>query len=65
MPAIVEFPHVLSEATEYFAELFSNKPQQKHFAEYLTGQMDAENNFIGLQFGTLAPWHPGTLPYVA
>lgn len=46
MPAIVEFPHVVAEAVEYFSGLFSNQPQRDHFAEYLTGLMVAKNKTV-------------------
>jgi hypothetical protein len=46
MPAIVEFPHVVVEAIERFADLFSNQPQRQHFAEYLTGLIVAKNKTV-------------------
>jgi len=46
MPAIVEFPQVVREALEQFAELFSCEPQRQHFAEYLTGLMVARNKSV-------------------
>jgi hypothetical protein len=42
MPAIVEFPQVVSEAVAEFGDLFSCEPQRRHFAEYLTGLMVRE-----------------------
>ena len=46
MPAIVEFPHVVAEAIEYFADLFPNQPQRQHFAEYLTGLIVAKSKTV-------------------
>ena len=46
MPAIVEFPHVVAEVVERFADLFPNKPQRQHFAEYLTGLIVAKNKSV-------------------
>ena len=33
MPAIVEFPQIVVEASPDFADLFSCEPQRRHFAE--------------------------------
>jgi hypothetical protein len=41
MPAIVEYPQVVREAVDEFADLFTCEPQRRHFAEYLTGLMIA------------------------
>ena len=46
MPAIVEFPKVVQDATRDFGDLFSCEPQRRHFAEYLTGLMIAQNKTI-------------------
>jgi hypothetical protein len=46
MPAIVEFPHVVAEAVDRFAELFPNEPQRRHFAEYLTGLIVAKSKTV-------------------
>lgn len=46
MPAIVEFPHVVVEALDRFADLFPNQPQRQHFAEYLTGLIVAKNKTV-------------------
>ena len=46
MPAIVEFPRIVAEAIERFADLFPNQPQRQHFAEYLTGLMVARNKTV-------------------
>jgi DDE superfamily endonuclease len=37
MAGIVEFPTVVQEALQEFADLLPNEPQRRHFAEYLTG----------------------------
>ena len=46
MPAIVEFPTVVKEALEEFGPFFDNEPERKHFAEYLTGLMIANDYII-------------------
>ena len=46
MPAIVEFPKIVEDALQYFADLFSCEPQRRHFAEYLTGLMVAQNKTV-------------------
>ena len=46
MPAVVEFPQVVAEALEYFADLFPNRPQRDHFAEYLTGLIVARKKNV-------------------
>ena len=46
MPAIVEFPQVVLKALSEFGPIFANEPQRKHFAEYLTGLMIAQNKTI-------------------
>jgi len=46
MPAIVEFPDVVAEALDRFADLFPNQPQRRHFAEYLTGLIVAKNKTV-------------------
>lgn len=46
MPPIVEFPHIVAEVIEHFADLFPNQPQRQHFAEYLTGLMVAKNKTV-------------------
>lgn len=46
MPAIVEFPKVVQDAVRDFGELFSCEPQRRHFAEYLTGLMIAQNKTV-------------------
>lgn len=50
MPAILEIPQVIEDSLEKFADLFANGPQRRHFAEYLTGLMVANNKTIsGIQ----------------
>jgi len=46
MPAIVEFPTVVSRALEEFGPLFGNEPSRRHFAEYLTGLLVAERKNV-------------------
>jgi hypothetical protein len=46
MPAIVEFPQIVEDEAERFAELFANEPQRRHFAEYLTGLIVAANKTV-------------------
>jgi hypothetical protein len=46
MPAIVEFPKVVQDAAREFGDLFSCEPQRRHFAEYLTGLMVAQNKTV-------------------
>jgi len=46
MPGIIEFPQVVREAVERFADIFANQPQRRHFAEYLTGLMIAERKSV-------------------
>ena len=46
MPAIIEIPHVVAQSLEHFADLFSNEPQRRHFAEYLTGLIVANNKTV-------------------
>ena len=46
MLAIVEFPSVVSKAIEDYGDLFWCGRQRKHFAEYLTGLMIAENKTV-------------------
>lgn len=50
MPAILEIPQVVEDSLEKFADLFSNGPQRRHLAEYLTGLMVANNKTVsGIQ----------------
>ena len=46
MPAIVDIPQVVKDARDEFADLFSCEPQRRHFAEYLTGLMVAQNKTV-------------------
>jgi hypothetical protein len=46
MPAIVEFPSIVKEALEVFGPFFSNEPERKHFAEYLTGLLIAHKKNV-------------------
>lgn len=46
MPAIVEFPRVVEDAVERFADLLPNQPQRRHLAEYLTGLIVAKNKSV-------------------
>lgn len=46
MPAIVEYPTVVVEALEQFADLMPNEPARRHLAEYLTGLMVAERKNV-------------------
>jgi hypothetical protein len=46
MPAIVEFPQVIVEVVERFANLLPNEPQRRHLGEYLTGLVVAENKSV-------------------
>ena len=54
MPAIVEFPKVVQDAVWNFSDLFSSEPQRRHFVEYLTGLMIAQNKTITGINGELA-----------
>ena len=46
MPAIVEFPRVIADVLDRFADLFPNQPQREHLAEYLTGLIVAQNKTV-------------------
>lgn len=46
MPGIVEFPQVVAEAKDYFADLFMCEPQRQHFGEYLTGLLLAQRKTV-------------------
>ena len=46
MPAIVDFPTIMQEALALFGDLFDTEPARRHFAEYLTGLIVAENKTI-------------------
>lgn len=50
MPTILEIPQVIENALDQFADLFANQPQRRHFAEYLTGLIVANNKTVsGIQ----------------
>jgi hypothetical protein len=46
MSAIIQFPKVVEEALEKFGKFFTNEPERKHFAEYLTGLMIARKKNV-------------------
>jgi hypothetical protein len=46
MPAIVDFPTIVQDALAIFGDLFDTEPARRHFAEYLTGLIVAENKTI-------------------
>jgi DDE superfamily endonuclease len=46
MPVIVDFPTIVQEALALFGDLFDTEPARRHFAEYLTGLIVAENKTI-------------------
>ena len=46
MPAIIEFPTVVTEAVAHFGHLFANEPERVHLAEYLTGLLVAEKKNV-------------------
>ena len=46
MPTIVDFPTVVQEALAVFGEVFDTEPARRHFAEYLTGLIVAENKTV-------------------
>jgi DDE superfamily endonuclease len=46
MAGIIEFPQIVQDALEQFADVFANEPQRQHFADYLTGLMIAERKTV-------------------
>ena len=46
MPAIIEFPTLVQHAVEQFGTVFANEPERRHFAEYLTGLLVAEQKTV-------------------
>jgi hypothetical protein len=46
MPAIIDFPQIVADERERFADLFANEPQRRHFAEYLTGLIVARTKTV-------------------
>lgn len=43
MPTTVNFPTIVQAALAIFGDLFDIEPARRHFAEYLTGLIVAEN----------------------
>lgn len=49
MPGIVEFPTIVQLAAQQFGAVFTNEPERRHFAEYLTGLLvAAKKNVSGI-----------------
>jgi len=46
MPTIVDFPTVVKDALAVFGDVFNTEAARRHFAEYLTGLMVAENKTV-------------------
>jgi hypothetical protein len=46
MPTIVDFPTVVKDALAVFGDVFDTEAARRHFAEYLTGLMVAENKTV-------------------
>lgn len=46
MPTITEFPEIIQDVREKFADLFSNEAQRDHFAVYLTGLIVSQNKTV-------------------
>jgi DDE superfamily endonuclease len=46
MPGIIEFPTIVQQAVNQFGSIFSNEPERRHFAEYLTGLLVAEKKNV-------------------
>jgi hypothetical protein len=46
MPAIVDFPTIVQEALAVFGDVFDTEAARRHFAEYLTGLIVAENTTV-------------------
>jgi hypothetical protein len=46
MPTIVDFPTIVQEALTVFGGVFDTEAARRHFAEYLTGLMVAENKTV-------------------
>jgi hypothetical protein len=46
MAGIIEFPQLVQDALDQFADLFANEPQRQHFGEYLTGLMIDERKTV-------------------
>ncbi len=46
MPTIVDFPTIVKDALTVFGEVFDTEAARRHFAEYLTGLIVAENKTV-------------------
>jgi uncharacterized protein YndB with AHSA1/START domain len=46
MPTIVDFPTIVQDALTVFGEVFDTEAARRHFAEYLTGLIVAENKTV-------------------
>ena len=46
MPGIIEFPTIVQQAVNQFGSIFTNQPERRHFAEYLTGLLIAEKKNV-------------------
>jgi hypothetical protein len=46
MPGIIDFPKLVQDALTRYGELFANRCQRRHFAEYLTGLLVAERETV-------------------
>ncbi|QDV34688.1 hypothetical protein ElP_25820 [Tautonia plasticadhaerens] len=46
MPGIVEYPRLIQDALGHYGDLFENRCQRRHFAEYLTGLIVAERKAV-------------------
>ena len=46
MPTIVDFPTIVQEALMVFGDVFDTGAARRHFAEYLTGLIVAENKTV-------------------
>jgi hypothetical protein len=46
MPTIVDCPTIVKDALNVFGDLFANEPERRHFAEYLTGLIIAEQKTV-------------------
>lgn len=46
MPTIVAFPTIVQDALTIFGEVFDTEAARRHFAEYLTGLIVAENKTV-------------------
>src|SRR5256712_12482828 len=46
MPTFVDFPTIVKDALALFGHLVDTEPARRHFAEYLTGLIVAENKTV-------------------